>query len=268
MLLRDDRCPQHLLRYPTQFCPLSLGDWIALCERTGLPHLSATRVVDFERDDLLNHEYAGPHQQRLDAAYEAVRGARAPNTMMRWDCCASAKLKWLMSEGRTPRNDDDLQDLPLDTRILEIAWEYPRVLIPAWRRPWIAGDMLFIDGYPVEYRAFVENGRLLGVSSYYPQRPLPRNDRQLQTVEDLVDALLDALSGPFEWPAIKHEALGIRKMATALGKRTPDPDWSWPSSAHRLRLSLLPGLSARGRHPRTGNQRRPSQGARCRPERT
>ena len=104
--------------------------------------------------------------------------------------------------------------------------------------------MLFIDGYPVEYRAFVENGRLLGVSSYYPQRPLPRNDRQLQTVEDLVDALLDALSGPFEWPAIKHEALGIRKMATALGKRTPDPDWSWPSSAHRLRLSLLPGLSA------------------------
>ena len=229
MLLRDDRCPQHLLRYPTQFCPLSLGDWIALCERTGLPHLSATRVVDFERDDLLNHEYAGPHQQRLDAAYEAVRRARAPNTMMRWDCCASAKLKWLMSEGRTPRNDDDLQDLPLDTRILEIAWEYPRVLIPAWHRPWIAGDMLFIDGYPVEYRAFVENGRLLGISSYYPQRPLPRNDRQLQTVEDL---------------------------------------WSWPSSAHRLRLSLLPGLSARGRHPRTGNQRRPSQGARCRPERT
>ena len=27
-------------------------------------------------------------------------------------------------------------------------------------------------------------------------------------------------------------------------------DWSWPSSAHRLRLLLLPGLSARGRHSR------------------
>ena len=27
------------------------------------------------------------------------------------------------------------------------------------------------------------------------------------------------------------------------------PDWSWPSCAHRLRLSLLPALSGRGRPP-------------------
>ena len=31
-------------------------------------------------------------------------------------------------------------------------------------------------------------------------------------------------------------------------------DWSWPSSAHRLRLSLLSALSARGRPP-TGRPR-------------
>ena len=29
----------------------------------------------------------------------------------------------------------------------------------------------------------------------------------------------------------------------------PAAFWSWPSSAHRLRLSLLPALSVRGRPP-------------------
>lgn len=32
---------------------------------------------------------------------------------------------------------------------------------------------MVLDGYPVEFRVFVENGEVLGVASYYPQRPLP-----------------------------------------------------------------------------------------------
>ncbi|MXZ74360.1 MAG: hypothetical protein F4Z03_04500 [Gemmatimonadetes bacterium] len=35
-------------------------------------------VTDFERYDLLQHEEAGPHQERLDAAYESVRRATSP----------------------------------------------------------------------------------------------------------------------------------------------------------------------------------------------
>ena len=232
MLLPDDRRPKHLLLQPTKFCPYSLGDWIRLCETTGIPHLTATHVVDFERWDMLNHEYAGPHQQRLDAAYDAVRRAKAPGSMMRWDCCASAHLKVAMAEGRPPDDGDELQRLPLDARVLEIAYEHPRVLIPVWRRPWIASQMLFAGGYPVEYRAFVENGRLLGISSYYPQRPLPPNDRHLYAIEDQIRALLARLSGPFEWPATEAEKIRARAMIARLDGKEPSPGAPAPDGVH------------------------------------
>ncbi len=232
MLLPDDRLPKHLLRRPAAFCPYSLGDWIALCERTGTPHVPATRVAEFERSDMLNHEYDGPHQRRLDAASGAMRRAARPGTMLRWDCCASAHLKRAMAEGRPPEDPEALCRLPLDARVLEVLDDYPRVLVPVWRRPWIAGDMLFAAGYPVEYRAFVKNGRLLGISSYYPQRPLPRDERHLAAIEDQVRALLANLSGPFEWPARKSERMRIRTMLPLLKSKKPHPDAPDPNGVH------------------------------------
>ena len=73
MLLPDDRRPRHLLLSPSRFCPYSLSDWIGACQRAGVPHVPAMHVADFERFDILQHDQAGPHQRRLDAACEAVR---------------------------------------------------------------------------------------------------------------------------------------------------------------------------------------------------
>ena len=80
MLLPDDRRPKDLLLSPSSFCPYSLGDWIGVCERAVIPHVPAMHVTDFERHDLLQHEEAGPHQERLDAAYEAVFAVGTPVT--------------------------------------------------------------------------------------------------------------------------------------------------------------------------------------------
>jgi hypothetical protein len=248
MLLPDDRHPRHLLRSPSKFCPYSLGDWIGVCQRAEVPHVPAMHVADFEPHDILQHEHAGPHQRRLDAAYEAVRRASRPGWMLRWDCCASADLKFSMAEGRTP-DDNTRQKLPIDCRLQEILHDYPRTVVPVWRRPWMGEQMFFIDGYPVEYRAFVENGELIGISSYYPQRPLPRDDRHLAAIEKHIAALLGELEGPFEWPAHHHEAMGIRTILPPMPRTEPRTDTPHPDGVHftvdfaatRLGMLLIEG---------------------------
>ena len=231
MLLPDDRRPKELLLSPARFCPYSLGDWIGVCQRAQIPHVPAMHVTDFERYDVLQHEEAGPHQQRLDASCKAVRRAARANCMLRWDCCASANLKFSMSEGRKP-DDGTLRHLPIDARLLEILQDYPRVVVPVWRRPWISGQMIFLDGYPVEYRAFVENGKLIGISSYYPQRPLPRNDGHIKTIGEQVAALLEELEAPFEWPIERDEKMNIRSMFPTLDGWKPRNDRPRPDGIH------------------------------------
>ena len=229
MLLPDDRRPHELLLRPTRFCAYSLGDWIRLCEKTGTPHVPAYHVIDFERYDILQHDEAGPHQGRLDAAYEHVRRAAQPGWMLRWDCCASSDLKMAMAESETP-DRDTLAALPIDARVQEILLDFPRVVVPVWRRPWIRKEMRHVDGYPVEYRAFVKNGRLRGISSYYPQRRLPRRNDDIDAVERHVATLVDHLEGPFEWSTTHDEGMQIPRMTDAILERktrasdAPEPD--------------------------------------------
>ena len=238
-LLPDDRYPADLRRGRNQFCPLALEDWIEAAQEANVPAVGATKVAVFERDDILKHEYKGPHQPRLDAAYEQVVKATLPQTMMRWDCCASANLKMEMGDGNQNPDDTVRNTLPIDARILEIAYEYPRVLIPVWRRPWLGADeALWYEGYPVEYRAFVMNGAIQGISSYYPQRALRDRYEEIHEVRRLTTALRKALAGPFEWPASRYETMGIRahqshtESETADKKRTKAPKSPDPKGVH------------------------------------
>ena len=185
VLLPDDRRPEkNRTNDRDQFCPYSLEDWIAAAERAAVPHVPATRVAMFEREDLRHHEYHGPHQQRLDEAFADVARARTGDVMMRWDCCATAELKAAMSDrsenGPPPR--EIRQALAVDHRLLEILDEFPRIGVPVWRRPWLGAEIVIEGGWPIEYRAFVKNGELTGISSYYVQRPLPRRDDEIDAV--------------------------------------------------------------------------------------
>ena len=231
MLLPDDRWPKDRLRGTERFCLLSLGDWMKAAERAGVPAVPATEVAVFERDDVLKHEYAGPHQARMDAAYERIAAAAKPGTMLRWDCCSSGSLKATLSEGDTP-DARTLASLPIDARILDAAYEFPRVLLPVWQRPWLSDEMLRHDGYPVEYRALVEGSELRGISSYYIQRPLRRDDAEIAAIEDATAKLITVVAPPFEWPTTRDEQLRARAMVERLDKgrgidgepRGPDPD--------------------------------------------
>lgn len=188
---------------PRPFWTVSLGHWLQLAREAGTPHVDAVRIATVRVADLMYYDVEGPHRARLKAAWDAMTAARRPGTMLRWDCGASAHLKHLMARGRLPADEvEELQTLTIDERIFDMSSEYPSDEIDVWQRPWIRDRMAVVDGYPVEYRAFIRHGDVVGVSSYYPQRPLPRNDAEIGAVHRLAQGLADTLAErtPLTWP--------------------------------------------------------------------
>ena len=192
---------------PSQgFLTMSLGDWLELAKRTRTPHVPATRVTTIRVLDLLDYDTKGPHEERLRKAWAQMEACRKPDTMLRWDCCASGHLKHLMARAKLPTDPvTELQTLVIDERIYEIAGEYPRDELAVWQRPWIRDEMLVVERYPVEYRAFVRAGVVTGISSYYPQRALRRSDSEIDAVRHATERLSEQLKGPLVWPMPIHE---------------------------------------------------------------
>ena len=227
MLLPDDRCPAANRIGHEKFCPIALTDWLAGAQKAGIPHVPGTTVATFEREDLRNHEYHGPHQARLDKAFAEAAPHGNDSTMMRWDCCASGNLKMALSDGKSAIPASVRNGLPVDARLLSILENYPRTTLGAIVRPWVT-DGLSSKGYPVEYRAYVTNGSLTGISSYYPQRPLRRMESELEAVQRMTKALIAVVEGPFDWPVSDSEAMSIRHQMLGedekrVGEAVPDP---------------------------------------------
>ena len=153
------------------FCPVSLGDWLRLCADVGVPAVPAEQIAAMNKDDYLDFDQPTDEQRaRLDAVLDAVEQSAEQGYMVRYDACSCLTIKSELSRGRA-QWQEVFGCLTLDDpRAFDILMEYPREEIPIWKRPWV--DALLYDGYPVEYRAFVLNGELVGISNYYPQRPL------------------------------------------------------------------------------------------------
>ena len=189
--------------HPERFCPVSLGDWLELCGEAGVPHVPAELVATMLRDDCLAFDTRGEHQERLVSALEALQEAKLENHMMRMDPASGIEIKHRLSIGE-PEFRPEFQEIILDDpRLFDILFEYPREEVPVWRRPWV--DAMRHQGYPVEYRAFVRDSTLLGISNYYPQRPLPEFPAHLEAVRRYTQALIESVKPPFLW----HTAHGL-----------------------------------------------------------
>ena len=120
---------------------------------------------------------------------------------MRLDCCSDLEVKYRMGQG-APGFRPDFKTITFgDPRSFDLVYEFPRDSLPVWRRPWVEAQVL--EGYPVEYRAYVRDGELRGISNYYPQRALPRFDLHLERVREYTQRLIKAANPPFLW----HETL-------------------------------------------------------------
>ena len=188
-----------------RFRTVSLGDWLDLARKAEVPHVPATEVCEVRIHDILDYDTEGPHEARLKAAWNQIAAARRPGTMFRWDCGATDTLKHLMAQGATPTDEvQDLQSPYIDIRLYELASEYPGETLKLWQRPWIRSRMLVAKSYPVEYRVFVREGRVQGISSYYPQRALRHEQSEIEAVTDLAERLAARLEGPLRWPEPIH----------------------------------------------------------------
>ena len=146
-------------------------------------------------DDCTRFDTQGPHTTRLEEAFGKIAAAAEDAHMMRWDCCSSSELKSAMARGR-PGWKPQFNSLILDDpRFFDIVMEYPRETVAVWKRPWV--DPLVYADFPVEYRAFVRDGQLIGISNYYPQRPLPELDLHLDEVCRYTETLITAVPTPF-----------------------------------------------------------------------
>lgn len=155
-----------------KFCTVSLFNWLTACRAANLPFVPATEIWRGPVQSLLQYDVEeGEHVKDLRSFSDTVEAARAPNTMFRWDCCAPYEVKGRLGNGQ-PEWSEDFLYLPIDDpRAFDLLFEYPRLDMAVWQRPWVKAKI--VDGYPVEFRSFIKDGEVIGVASYYPQRPLP-----------------------------------------------------------------------------------------------
>lgn len=124
-------------------------------------------------------------------------------------------VKLHLSKGR-PEWRPEFMELHVDDfRAFDIIAEHPSPELSAWGRPWVEIETL--DGYPIEYRAFVIDGEIVGVSNYYPQRALTLTaERQIDinSVYELTRKLVTAQTLPINCPQA-HELDLTRNQFTA-----------------------------------------------------
>ena len=186
----------------TGFCPVSLADWLKLCEETKVPYVPALKAATITKKDYIHFDQPGERQDRLRDALKSVEKAAAEMdgpAMTRFDFCSSIDVKIAMDRGDAEAgHKPEFAQLVLDDpRAYQIMEEYPRAEIPIFVRPWVKAKKHL--SHPVEYRVFVRDGRVAGISSYYPQRPLPLNCEHIERVAEMTERLIAAVPTPFQW---------------------------------------------------------------------
>ena len=212
--------------HPTKrpFCPFALTDWIKAARQSGVPHIPARKVATVETIELFQWDTDGPHQQRLFNAFRGLERQLKPGEMARWDCCASLDLKHAMAtRGAADATERGRLNID-DPRLLDILADWPRTRMPILVRPWI--ELAVQDGWPREYRVYVSDGKIDGISSYYPQRPLSRNHHELQEVRNGAEQLIGAVEPGFEWHKSRFDPrnppMGSRDGTNPAAGRDPE----------------------------------------------
>jgi hypothetical protein len=175
---------------------LSLQQWLAACKKRGVEAVPATPIGSCWAGEIMAAGWEMPDAPIANLRHLAglVGTIDWGTDVMRWDCCAGDSVKRDMARfgacDGSRRHEFSLDDM----RLLSIVESWPAMApISLLRRPWVEATRH--DGWPVEFRVFVENSKVVGVSNYYPQVSLPdayavwAEDAMVRTVP-----LLDAAS--------------------------------------------------------------------------
>ena len=192
-----DPVPIPITEETSRFCPISLEDWIYIAEKSNIPYVPVKLIAELNRWDCLMFETDGEHQNRLRDTFKVIKESAANNCMTRYDFCSSGEIKYKLSIGSHNWIESFNYLMIDDPRSFDLLLEYPRERIPVWQRPWI--DAAIIDNYPVEYRVYIYDGKIQGISNYYLQRPLPKNDIHLEKIKKYTNSIIENIKTPFLW---------------------------------------------------------------------
>ncbi len=190
------------------FLVTSLTQWMKAISSSNVMQVGAYPFAEILASDWKSMETPSKESEaRLRHVAELIKQElKAYETfMVRWDFCSGSDLKYVMSKGspKTEELTEAKRNLQLDDpRAFEILFDYPYERIPVVSREW--REPKVIDGFPVEFRAFVQNNEIIGIASYYPQRPLLDNAEIMKYVEKvrlstnvIIKHILDA--GEYPW---------------------------------------------------------------------
>jgi hypothetical protein len=190
-----DECPwvprEHEFNY------VSLLAWLDLCGVKNIPAIEGNKIDSVETRLLM---------QSLDGVFDPqvkqfFRNSNKylqenPHNMLRWDCCASYSIKYAMSEKGIINDTDKALELD-DPRFIDILYLWRDSTISIVGRPWIIAE--YFEGWPVEFRTYVQDKKVIGVSNYYPQRNL--SDKYKSLAEKCIE-----LTEKLDYPAISFTA--------------------------------------------------------------
>lgn len=197
---KRERIEQVVGDQPT-FNAISLTEWLDIIRMADVPHVPAREVARIPCDVIARFDHPTPGDKPHWATLASATKALPDNHMLRWDCCAGLDVKLDMDRGRCDQHTGRSLS-PDDPRFFDILFGYPAAEIPIHARPWV--DAIMVESHPLEFRVFVRNSEIVGVSSYYPQRPLPQTpqvDAAVQACKMHTQTVIDLLgrTGRVPW---------------------------------------------------------------------
>ena len=200
--LEESGSPRNAWKDLQGFNIVSLADWIEVCAKAGVPHVETKTIAHIAIERLLAYDTEPPPEEFI----RAVEAAMTPHTILRWDACAPMELKHRRASGHNEWSETLHRGFTIDDpHAFDTIYEYPGNEMIVHRRPWMQSTV--IDGFSLEYRVFVENGTVIGVSNYYPQRALDASEtimRQCTLAIDYTKAISTLLKPPIRYPGGAH----------------------------------------------------------------
>lgn len=239
---------------PISYHEVSLYQWMERISKTNIAFVPAAFSEPWDYNDWYKAiDGEDLTNTTLEAALTWVQEQHTANYLermvARWDSGSGSHIKSDCANGaryNVSWRDIVLDDPRMETQPFGITQLDENGCTRFVYRPYIAPFV--IDGYPVEYRVYFDSEKLLGISSYYPQRPIEFNfahmDYLTYAAEELfkTDEFPSGCSMDFLAPATKPDELLFLEGGPGHHETGgAHPCCFPPGKIHGIALKPLPG---------------------------
>jgi len=234
---------------------LSLPAWLAVAQRAGVDIIPARLLADMDAETYLEtfDHHEGFASDAFDAFHARIIDRLNAGEMVRMEQVAPRDIKAILSEGGEMisgivdlGNDQGLRLELHEDRFYDTLRDLGADRVRAFGRPIVQPVMIdgILDGtegrWPAEFRVFIEDDQIVGISNYYPQVSMDpqRFAPAAALARDAAQAILDTMEK-------LHLGVGNHALCPDLGptdRMVQRPDWKpdhWGAQSFTLDFMLL-----------------------------